>query len=136
MTIVLSHRVKKKSPSSSFQTQFNIQITPRRNVRGQSIPELLLQALQCPEFLSASVLLATSVILWRKCITALEAQFSHLGIMTRGCLRLSPNRVNEERRDYLSVNVELLSCQKSLPGAQFQVCINNIQGEKSENGTR
>ena len=46
------------------------------------------------------------------------------------CLRVHPNGSDEERKDYLSVYLGLLHCQKSPVWAKFKFWIINSQGEK------
>ena len=46
------------------------------------------------------------------------------------CLRLYPNGVDEESKDYLSVYLGLLHCQKSPVWAKYEFWITTSQGEK------
>ncbi|CAH6915899.1 speckle-type POZ protein [Phodopus roborovskii] len=47
------------------------------------------------------------------------------------CLKIQPNGVDEESKDYLSVFLGFLSCPKKPIWAKFQFCIINADGEKS-----
>ncbi|XP_021045396.1 TD and POZ domain-containing protein 4-like [Mus pahari] len=46
------------------------------------------------------------------------------------CLRVYPTGVDEENKDYVSLYLILLSCEKSPVWAMFEVCILNGKGEK------
>ena len=48
------------------------------------------------------------------------------------CLRVHPNGVDEESKDYQSVDLELLSCPVCPAWAKFEFWIINSQGEKCQ----
>ncbi|XP_036063319.1 speckle-type POZ protein-like [Onychomys torridus] len=54
-----------------------------------------------------------------------------IGANEKWCLRVHPNGINEERTNYLSVYLVLLSCQKNHVWAKFQFWIISAEGEKT-----
>ena len=52
------------------------------------------------------------------------------------CLRVHPNGFDEESKDYLSVYLGLLHCQKSPVWAKYEFWIINSQGEKYQSMER
>ncbi|XP_036031742.1 speckle-type POZ protein-like [Onychomys torridus] len=55
-----------------------------------------------------------------------------IGAHDKWCLRVNPNRVDEESADHLSVYLVLLSCLKSHIWAKFQFWIISAEGEKTK----
>ncbi|KAL1763418.1 speckle-type POZ protein, partial [Sigmodon hispidus] len=70
--------------------------------------------------------LVTTTLEIRGCISS---QAFSTGANDEWCLRIYPNGVDEESRDYLSVYLVLLSCAKNQVWAKFQFGILNAEGQ-------